>query len=99
MSTHLRESVFISLLLACASASASTFHFAINGHWYEAISKGNAITWVDAKSEAESLTHLGIPGHLATLTSHEENIFVWDKLSGIDLRNTLVRWFPVSRES
>ena len=60
------------------------FSFTINeknylpstGHFYEFISRSN-ITWINAKTEAESLNYYGLKGYLATITSAEEA-----KLSG-----------------
>jgi len=42
-----------------------------NGHWYEAISAPNGISWLTAQQEAESAG-----GYLATLTSQAENDWV-----------------------
>lgn len=61
--------------------------FSSNGHWYEAIETGSTISWDNAKTAAESLNYLGGQGHLATLTSQEENDFIWNNLGGINLRN------------
>lgn len=49
-----------------------------NGHWYEIFrdTEFPYITWVDANSAANAKTHLGLTGHLATLTSAAENAFV-----------------------
>ncbi|MBE9640640.1 PD40 domain-containing protein [Salipiger mangrovisoli] len=45
-----------------------------NGHWYEFVE--GPLTWVEARADAESRGHLGLPGYLATITSEEENAFV-----------------------
>jgi hypothetical protein len=45
-----------------------------NGHWYAAIAE--ARTWEEAKIRAESMFFNSVPGHLATLTSQEEQDFV-----------------------
>ena len=45
-----------------------------SGHFYELVT--NQARWNDAKTAAEGKTHLGISGHLATLTSAGENDFV-----------------------
>lgn len=47
-----------------------------NGHWYQAVRVGGAITWDDAKAAAQSLTYAGYPGHLVTITSAAESDFV-----------------------
>ncbi len=52
-----------------------------NGHFYEYISS-KAITWQDAKSEAEGRRLYGLQGYLGTMTSVGENSFVQDKVGG-----------------
>ncbi len=49
-----------------------------NGHWYEIIRDTSSpyMTWTEAKNAAESASYLGMQGHLATLTSQNENDFV-----------------------
>jgi hypothetical protein len=47
-----------------------------NGHWYQAID--GSFTWIQAFVDAKSRSHDGLPGHLATLTSPDENDFVWE---------------------
>ncbi len=49
-----------------------------NGHYYQAFQlqgDGPAI-WDRADAVASSLSYRGIPGHLATITSHEEAVFL-----------------------
>ena len=50
------------------------------GHVYEAVP--GTVTWYDAERAAAARTHRGTRGrgHLATITSAEENQFVWDNL-------------------
>jgi hypothetical protein len=52
-----------------------------NNHWYEF--KQGVTTWTNANAAAGALTHLGSPGHLATVTSQEEHNFVVALFSGI----------------
>jgi hypothetical protein len=61
---------------------AAPVQWAINGHYYEAIAAPSGITWEAAKTAAENSTHLGIKGHLATITSMEENFFIVHSLGG-----------------
>lgn len=44
------------------------------GYYYDFVP--GAFTWDGAQAEAQALTHLGLPGHLATITSAEENQFI-----------------------
>jgi len=46
-----------------------------NSHWYEAVT--NTMTWDEANTAAQTKTYNGVQGHLVTITSSEENEFVW----------------------
>ena len=54
-----------------------------NGHYYEVVVVDPAITWGDAKTEAENTSYLGVAGHLATITSAEENDSVTELMAGV----------------
>ena len=45
-----------------------------NGHWYDVFN--GPISWDEAKVAAESSELLGVQGHLATITSAEENLWI-----------------------
>lgn len=45
-----------------------------NGNFYEFIASGG-IDWDSARADAQSMDMLGVSGHLATITSAEENAF------------------------
>ena len=45
-----------------------------NGHWYEAVDE--PLGWDSARVFAESRSHLGMPGYLATITSDAEKNFL-----------------------
>ncbi len=52
-----------------------------NGHWYEAFGEspttdGSFMRWDDAKVAAENMEFMGSTGHLATITSQEENEYL-----------------------
>lgn len=55
-------------------ASADPVQWSGNGHWYEAVQ--SPMAWPDADAAARARMWMGIPGHLATITSQEENDFV-----------------------
>jgi len=46
-----------------------------NGHYYELIQ--TFLSWEDANAAARSMEYKGYPGHLATITSQEENDFIY----------------------
>lgn len=46
-----------------------------NGHFYQVVN-AFGITWEDAKAAAEGVTFGCLKGHLATITSYEEDVFI-----------------------
>ncbi|MCG8619135.1 MAG: PEP-CTERM sorting domain-containing protein [Desulfobacterales bacterium] len=69
--------LFASLLFSNADATPIQWDVASggNGHYYELIDSGQ-ITWSAANGSAEKMTFQGSQGHLATITSNEENLFL-----------------------
>jgi len=76
--------------LAATQASANTFPpstpVLFDGHYYQVV-PANKISWEAAKAGAEQRTFQGVQGHLATIGSAEEDVFlhqlrqqVWDAL-------------------
>lgn len=71
--------IFVSVCVICeTSALAMPIFWAGNGHYYEAIAAD--IDWIDAKNISESLSYMGVSGHLATITSQEEQAWAWSNL-------------------
>ncbi len=68
----------IFLFSGLAQAMAIPLLDSINNHYYEAIPV--AIDWNQAKTNAENSLFLDMRGHLATLTSAQENLWVWENL-------------------
>jgi hypothetical protein len=68
---------FTSLLaFGClAAANAQIFNPATQSY-YELLDLGSFVGWEDANAAAQAKTFMGRQGHLATLTSEEENDFV-----------------------
>jgi Lectin C-type domain len=52
-----------------------------NGHWYQLITLGGPLTWEQARDYAAGLSYNGLPGHLATVTSSDENGYIADLIS------------------
>ncbi len=72
------------VLLALALSTASFHSHAVtlnpeNGHYYLLVDFTDdwRLDWNDAKSHAETLTHNGVSGHLATITNQQEDDFIW----------------------
>jgi hypothetical protein len=76
MSKHsLIPMVMAVLGLACPALSAADpVQWDGNGHWYECVA--GSYPWLEARAAADSMSWLDLPGHLATLTTPEENAFV-----------------------
>jgi hypothetical protein len=68
----------ILLLLASVSrASALPIFWADNSHYYDFVPFSTTpLTWQEALTSAGSLSHLELNGHLLTITSAEENVFL-----------------------
>ena len=61
--------------LAAIEPTAEPECWAVNGHCYQNITSSE-ITWSDAKAAAQDMNFRGAQGHLATITSQEEQDFV-----------------------
>lgn len=59
-----------------------------NGHYYERIDDPG-LTWSQANAMASNLTHNGLPGHLVSITSSDEQGFL---LKHIDLPGNMRFW-------
>jgi Thrombospondin type 3 repeat/Lectin C-type domain len=76
--------VGISLLTLCLivsftpSPAAGQTLWEGNGHYYLVVNQ--TTNWQQARLLAESMLFMGVPGHLATITSAEENTFVTTQL-------------------
>ena len=53
-----------------------------NGHYYEVVSA--KVDWTTAANLAAESRYMGIPGHLVTLTSYAENLWVWNTFNQPD---------------
>ncbi len=58
---------------------AGSLYNSANGHYYQVINVGSAITWSAAKTAAEASTLNGLSGYLASITTKEENDFIYAK--------------------
>ena len=59
-------------------ASATPIQWATNGHYYDAVY--SVITWDESNATAQASTYNGITGHLATITSADEDNFILNNL-------------------
>ena len=69
---------FLTLGICAAHASAAPQYFSGTEHYYEYVP--DALYWYDARDAAEARWHLGVSGHLATVTSEAENDFIANTL-------------------
>ena len=69
-------------VVIAVSASAQPIQWTVaeggNGHFYEAVEVQSGCTWDQAVGHISGSAWSG--GHLVTLTSAEENLWVWDTL-------------------
>ena len=72
--------LLLTMALFCSHARAKTVQWSIseggNGHTYEVVVVPEGITWIDANSLAEQKG-----GHLATITSQDENDFIFSLIN------------------
>jgi hypothetical protein len=54
----------------------------VTGHCYEVVTPLGGVNWTDARDAAAAMTHNGVSGHLATLTSTAETDFVAQNVPG-----------------
>ncbi len=55
-----------------------------NGHFYQAVvNETDSISWDAARERASAMTLQGVPGHLATITSEEEGLFIKDNFADV----------------
>ncbi|OGL55605.1 MAG: hypothetical protein A3C43_06995 [Candidatus Schekmanbacteria bacterium RIFCSPHIGHO2_02_FULL_38_11] len=81
----LKSVLFLTILIAIffnTSFEATPVRWDVNGHYYDVIDV--SINWDDANTAAESSTFLGMKGHLATITSADENQFIINMLGATD---------------
>ncbi len=76
----------ITFFLAYKNAYAVIFEWPVldggNGNYYDLVPlSGSTQTWQESLAEADGLTYLGLPGHLATITSANENAFLNSKFN------------------
>lgn len=77
--------LFLATLLVSSALYAEPVQWPVgsggNDHWYELVVHDTSLTWYEMRDLAEQYLLFGIPGHLVTLTSSEENSWVWDNLN------------------
>ena len=66
--------------LAEAAQGGRRVYNEANGHWYEVVSREGGYSWAEAFVDAQSRAHRGLRGHLATITSLQETLFVREHL-------------------
>jgi len=82
-----------STLTAPSSTSEPVYNPA-NGHYYNRIDA--TVDWHTAKAAAEKSEHSGVKGHLATVTSEDENTWIKKNLGG---RLILDHWIGGYKEA
>ena len=65
------------LFALCAVANAAPVQWSGNGHWYDYITSAERYSWSEANADAQTRTYLGMTGHLVTVTSAQEEAFLY----------------------
>jgi len=68
--------ILIVILMGPSQALATPIQWTGNGHWYELLSQPGS--WVGSLTAAQGSSYNGMDGYLATITSSQENQFIWD---------------------
>ena len=64
----------VAMQIAAAPSLGAPIQWSGNEHYYEVVS--GATTWQQAHNAAAARTHLGLRGHLVSITSADENLFL-----------------------
>jgi hypothetical protein len=74
----------LALAVSFAPADASPIQWATadggNDNWYELITSPQQITWQQANAQTASMSYLGSPGYLATVSSAKENAWIYSNV-------------------
>jgi len=83
------KSLWVAVLLLCqnGSALAAPVFWSDKGSYYEVV-QSSGVNWLDAKAAAEGLTYQGRSGHLVTITSRNEGLWLTSTFgsNGLHLR-------------
>ena len=73
----------ISISLSSGLTNTKTFYFSANDHYYQYITfTGTPSDWITTYNTVKSLTYQGRQGYLATVTSLEEDLFIYIASNG-----------------
>src|SRR5262245_46650056 len=75
----------LGILLGGSAANAVPIFDPASGHYYELVTTDTRISWDQANAAANARTFAGLQGHLATVTSADEQAFIG---STFDFTNT-----------
>ena len=70
-------------LLGSAPARADPILYPDNGHYYQVVR--TSVNWYGANAAANAMSWLGVPGHLVTVTSSAENLFLTNTFGASNL--------------
>ncbi len=72
--------IFVCLFVGTSASWGVPVVYSANGHYYDIVLHFTDASWVEMMLEATTLDYLGVAGHLATITSQEENDFIADNV-------------------
>jgi hypothetical protein len=77
MSTFMGRFLSVLALLWTGTSHAAPILWSANNNYYEVVEfESTLLSWQESATEADSLSWLGLGGHLAVITSQEENDFI-----------------------
>jgi hypothetical protein len=83
-------------IVSVAAAQLPPFYNPANGHYYQPISTFRLKTFDEALTKASGMAHLGVPGHLATITSQAEQDFLNEKFASLGYKYLDRYWIGAS---
>lgn len=69
-------------LMLSTPAIAVPVQWSANDHYYEYVTRPGGYTWTEAEADARGRTYNGLKGHLVTITSAEEEAFLYANITG-----------------
>ncbi len=77
--SNVNTTASIRMIASFDPVNATIDYNSLNGHYYKTV-KGSRITWQDAYAAAQGSKYMGMQGYLVTVTSQEENNYVFSMI-------------------
>lgn len=77
--SNVNTTASIRMIASFDPVNATIDYNSLNGHYYKTV-KGSSITWQNAYAAAQNSKYMGMQGYLVTVTSQEENNYVFSMI-------------------